>query len=128
VWRAYCDPHWIEGLIEGWQNRYGDKRVVQWLTNRPRPVAWAIRNFEQAIAAGDLSHDGDDTFVAHVRNARRRKLTVLDDKERPMHTLSKDSVRSLRKIDAAMAAVLSWEARGDCIAGGRGVHGRHPDR
>jgi hypothetical protein len=51
VWRAYCDPHWIEGLIEGWQNRYGDKRVVQWLTNRPRPVAWAIRNFEQAIAA-----------------------------------------------------------------------------
>jgi hypothetical protein len=60
VWRAYCDPHWIEGLIEGWQNRYGDKRVVQWLTNRPRPIAWAIRNFEQAIAAGDVSHDGND--------------------------------------------------------------------
>jgi hypothetical protein len=71
VWRAYCDPHWIEGLIEGWQNRYGDKRVVQWLTNRPRPIAWAIRNFEQAISSGDVSHDGDDTFAEHVRNARR---------------------------------------------------------
>jgi hypothetical protein len=45
-------------------------------------------------------------------------LTVLDDKERPMHTLSKDSVRSPRKIDAAMAAVLAWEARGACIAAG----------
>jgi hypothetical protein len=118
VWRCYCDPHWIEGLIEGWQNRYGDKRVVQWLTNRPRQIAWAIRNFEQAISAGDLEHSGDPLMALHVRNARRRRLTVLDDKERPMHTLAKDSHRSPRKIDAAMAAVLSWEARGDCIAAG----------
>lgn len=118
VWRAYCDPHWIEGLIESWQNRFGDKRVVQWMTNRPRPVAWAIRNYEQAVSAGDLSHDGDETFSRHIRNARRRKLTVLDDKERPMHTLAKDSHRSPRKIDAAMAAVLAWEARGDCIKSG----------
>jgi hypothetical protein len=101
VWRAYCDPHWIEGLIEGWQNRYGDKRVVQWLTNRPRPIAWAIRNFEQAVSSGDVSHDGDVTFAEHIRNARRRKLTVLDDQERPMHTLSKESAHSpLFKIDA----------------------------
>lgn len=35
-----------------------------------------------------------------------------------MHTLSKDSIRSPRKIDAAMAAVLSWKARGDCIEAG----------
>lgn len=35
-----------------------------------------------------------------------------------MHTLSKDSIGSPRKIDAAMAAVLSWEARSDCIAMG----------
>jgi hypothetical protein len=118
VWRAYCDPHWIEGLIEGWQNSFGDKRVISWLTNRPRPIAWAVRNYEQAIASGDLSHSGDETLARHVRNARRRKLTVLDDRERPMHTLSKDSHRSPRKIDAAMAAVLSWEARGDCIAAG----------
>jgi hypothetical protein len=31
----------------------------------------------------------------HVGNARKRMLTVKDDKERLMHTLSKDSVRSL---------------------------------
>lgn len=32
-----------------------------------------------------------------------------------MHTLSKDSVRSPRKIDAAMAALVSWKARSDAV-------------
>lgn len=118
VWRAYCDPHYIESLVEGWQNEFGDNRVVQWLTNRHRQIAWSIRNFEDAIMSGDLSHDGNEMFLAHVRNARKKKLTVLDDQERTMHTITKTSVRSLHKIDAAMAAVLSWEARGDCIKDG----------
>jgi hypothetical protein len=104
VWRAYCDDQYIGTLIEGWQNRFGERRVVIWHTNRPRPIAWAVRNYEDAVASGDLSHDGDDTFVAHIRNSRRRKLTVLDDTERQMHTLCKDTIGSPRKIDAAMAA------------------------
>jgi hypothetical protein len=45
-------------------------------------------------------------------------MTVLDDTERPMHTIAKDAHDSPRKIDAAMAGVLSWEARSDCIAMG----------
>jgi hypothetical protein len=118
VWRLYADDQYIGPLIERWQNRFGQRRCVVWHTNRPRPIAWAVRAYEEAVAAGDVSHDGDETFVAHVRNARRRKLTVLDDKERQMHTLSKDTILSPRKIDAAMAAVLSWEARSDCIAMG----------
>jgi hypothetical protein len=32
-----------------------------------------------------------------------------------MHTLCKDAVRSPRKMDAAMAAVLSWKARSDAV-------------
>ena len=118
VWRAYCDDQYIGTLVENWQNRYGHKRVVIWHTNRPRPIAWAVRNYEDAVASGDLEHDGDQTFIAHIRQARRRKLTVLDDNERQMHTLCKDTIGSPRKIDAAMAAVLSWEARSDCIAAG----------
>jgi hypothetical protein len=115
VWRLYVDPQYIDGLVEKWSNRYGAKRVVEWMTYRPRHIAWAVREYEQAISSGDVAHDGNDTFVAHVGNARKRMLTVRDDKERLMHTLSKDSVRSLRKIDAAMAAVLSWKARGDAL-------------
>jgi hypothetical protein len=118
VWRVYIDPQRIDRLVEGWSNRHGEKRIVEWQTYRPRPIAWAVRKYEQAIASGDVSHDGSEVLVRHVRNARKRVLTVLDDKERPMHTLTKDHVRSPRKIDAAMAAVLSWEARGDCIEAG----------
>jgi hypothetical protein len=118
VWRLYADDQYIGLLLEKWMNRFGSKRVNVWHTNRPRPIAWAIRNYEDAIASGDLRHDGNPTFVDHVRNARRRKLSVLDDHERVMHTITKDSIESPRKIDAAMAAVLSWEARSDCVAMG----------
>jgi hypothetical protein len=115
VWRVYIDPQYIDNLVEKWSNRYGPKRVIEWMTYRPRQIAWAVREYEQAISGGDVHHDGNEMFVSHVGHARKRMLTVKDDKERLMHTLSKDSVRSLRKIDAAMAAVLSWKARSDAI-------------
>jgi hypothetical protein len=115
VWRVYIDPQYIDHLVEKWSNRYGPKRIVEWLTYRPRQVAWAVREYAQAIGAGDVSHDGDETFVRHVGNARKRSLTVKDDVERPMHTLAKDSARSPRKMDAAMAGVLSWKARSDAV-------------
>lgn len=126
VWRLYADPQHIADLIVGWKNTYGEKRVIEWETYRPRPIAWAVRNFEQAISKGELSHDGDETLTRHIGNARRRMLTVLDDKERRMHTLTKDSFGSPRKIDGAMAAVLAWEARSDCIAAGGVWMGEDP--
>lgn len=43
-----------------------------------------------------------------------------------MHTLGKDSWRSPRKIDAAMAACLAWEARNDAIAAGAVYMGDPP--
>jgi hypothetical protein len=118
VWRAYCDPQWIEDLVDRWQGRWGDKRVIKWFTNRPRQIAWAVRNYETAVTAGDMSHVADPDFTAQIVNARRQSLNVFDDEHRQMHTLSKDRPGSPNKIDAAMAAVLSWEARGDAIAAG----------
>jgi predicted hotdog family 3-hydroxylacyl-ACP dehydratase len=58
-----------------------------------------------------------------------RKLTVLDDRERQMHTLSKPAFSSPLKIDGAMAAVLAWEALGDAISAyqGRGIAGSQRD-
>jgi hypothetical protein len=120
VWRCYCDPQWIDPLLTRLQNEFGDKVVVAWETYRPRPIAWAVRNFEEAVndTAGKLRHQGDPDLTRHVKNARRRMLTVVDDRERPMHTLAKPAHQSPLKIDLAMAAVLAWEARSDALAKG----------
>jgi hypothetical protein len=118
VWRLYADPQHIELLLEKWQGRYGDKVVLPWYTNRPRQISWAVRNYEDAIGSGELSHDGDEVFTRHIKNAVRMKLNVYDDDHQQMHALQKDRPGSPRKMDAAMAGVLSWEARGDAIAAG----------
>lgn len=118
VWRVHVDPQWIDVLLEKWQGRWGAKKVLPWLTNRPRQIAEAVRGFTDAIVAGDLSHNADDTLTRHVKNAVRRKVNIYDDEHRNLHSISKDRPDSPRKIDAAMAAVLSWEARGDAIADG----------
>jgi hypothetical protein len=115
VWRVYIDPQWIDHLVDRWQGRHG-KTIQPWYTNRPRQVAWAVRNYATAINAGDLSHDGDPELARHIKNAVRRKVNVYDDEHRQMWTIAKDRPDSPRKIDAAMAGILSWEARGDAIA------------
>lgn len=118
VWRVYVDPQYIEYLLHEWQGRYGDHRVIPWLTNRPRQMAWAVRGYTDAINGGELSHGGDAEFTRHIKNAVRQKVNVFDDDHRQMHTISKDRPDSPRKIDGAAAGVLSWEARGDAIAKG----------
>lgn len=118
VWRAYVDPQHIENLDDRWRGRWGEKRVLRWYTNRPRQIAHAVRQFRDAIAAGDLTHDGDSTFARHIANAVKCPVNVYDDQRRRMWTVSKDRHMSPRKIDAAMAAVLSWEARGDAVSAG----------
>jgi hypothetical protein len=118
VWRTYIDPQMIEHLVDRWQGRWGDKRIVPWLTNRPKQAAYAVRAYVTAVNAGDLTHDGDSTFAKHIRQAHKRSVNVYDDKRRQMWTLAKDRPMSPRKMDAAWAGCLSAEARGDAIAAG----------
>jgi hypothetical protein len=118
VWRIYIDPQYIDHLVEMWQGRWGENRVIKWLTNRPRQMAWAVRSYSDAFAAGDLSLADHADFIRHLKNAVRSPVNVYDDDHHQMHTISKDRPDSPRKIDGAAAAVLSWEARGDCIAAG----------
>lgn len=118
VWRAYVDPQYIEPLFEKWQGRYGEKVVMPWYTTRPRQIGWAVRTYTEAIEAGDFLHDPDEHFTRHIKNAVKYRLNVRDDRQRFLHAISKDRHDSIRKIDAAMAGVLSWEARGDAVAAG----------
>lgn len=118
VWRVYVDPQWIDHLLERWQGRWGQKVVQPWYTNRTRQIAWAVRGYTDGLAAGDLTLALDDALLRHLKNARKYPLNVFDDQHRRMHSLSKDRPDSPRKIDGAMGAVLSWEARSDAIAAG----------
>lgn len=122
VWRVYADPGStianITPLVEKWQGKWGDRRVIAWLMTRPKPTALMIRHFMSGINSGDLTHDGNRIFAEHIANARRRPTNVQDDDGRLMYVIGKESPHSRNKIDAAAAAALSWEARGDAIAAG----------
>lgn len=118
VWRMYCDPPYWETQVAEWAGRYGDKRVLEWWTNRPKTMAFAIKQFVTAIAAGDLSHDGSQAYRRHIGNAVRRHLNLRDEQGQPLWTIYKERPDSPFKIDAAVAGVLSWEARCDAVAGG----------
>lgn len=118
VWRMYADPPYWQSWVSAWQGRYGEDRVIEWWTNRRRPMAYALEAFEEAINEGALSHSGDKRLERHLGNARRRDLPFRDEDGRVLWLISKERHDSPHKIDAAMAAVLSWEARRDAIAAG----------
>jgi phage terminase large subunit-like protein len=117
VWRMYADPPYWESTVDEWAGQYPD-RVVAWYTNRWRQIAYAVRAFHGAIVNGEISHDGDEDLARHVGNATKKELALRDDEDKPLWCIQKERPDSPHKIDAAMAAVLSWEARGDAVAAG----------
>lgn len=122
VWRVYIDPGSSQGnitpLMEKWQGRWGEKCVMPWLMNRLRVTAIIVATYADAIGTGTLKHSGDPDFTRHVKNAVRKPTKMFDDDGRPLYVIAKERPGSPKKIDAAAAAVLSWEARSDCIASG----------
>jgi phage terminase large subunit-like protein len=118
VWRVYADPPYWDELVDDWAGRYGSKRIVKWWTNSYVRMAQAVRVYRQAIVNGELSFDGDETFAAHIGAAQKHEINKTDDEGQPLFYLEKQRRDSPEKIDAAVAAVLSWEARGDARAAG----------
>lgn len=119
VWRLYGDPPYWDDRLDMWAGKHGEKRVIKWWTNRPRPMAQALRGFDQAIGSGLFYHSGDEVLSAHVANSFKHSLTITDDEDNPLWTIRKERSNSPMKIDAAMAATLAWEAYGDCVAAGK---------
>jgi phage terminase large subunit-like protein len=118
VWRMYADPYWWQSWIATWQGEFSDARVHEWRTNRQRPMAAALENFDTAIKTAAITHDGDARMVRHLGNARREELNWRDDQGKALWLIRKERPDSPHKMDLAMAAVLSWEARTDAIAAG----------
>jgi hypothetical protein len=121
VWRLYGDPPYWSDWFSVWQGRYGEKRVIAWWTNRWKPMAWACRKLVEDIAAGNLSHAGDERLDRHMANACRQKLQGLffdEARTEPMWVVTKDRHGSPRKVDGAVTMVLLAEARRDAVAAG----------
>lgn len=123
VFRMYADPFYWESKLAEWAGKYGDDRVVEWRTNRDRIMAYSLRAYRNAISRGELSHSGDVDLARHLGNAVKRPLTYRDESaeteaEKQLWLIQKERPDSPHKIDAAMAADLSWEARMDALTAG----------
>jgi len=120
VWRLYADPPDWDSEIAAWRGRYGADRVIEWFTWRERPMGFACANFAAAIVSGEVTHDGNPELAAHIGHAHKRFVNVRDGEGRRLWTIQKEREGSQLKIDLAVCAVISWEARSDAIAAGMG--------
>ena len=118
VCRMYADPSKWETYVSKWAGAHDDRVVVAWPTVLYRKMAGALRAYAGAIRAGDVPNDGDKVMTSHIGNSQRLSLNMKDDDDQPLWLIRKDRPRSPKKIDAAMAGCLSWQARLDAIAAG----------
>lgn len=112
----YCDPPYWDTDVDRWCGLHGP--VKKWHTANRRPMAAAVRAFDQLLRAGDMTHDGSDVLRRHTLHSQKRNLTLRDDEGRFLWTIGKKSPKSPLKIDARVAGILAHEAAGDAIASG----------
>lgn len=118
VLRLWFDPPYWGDEIAAWTAQWGDKVVKGWATYRNAEMGWACRRFATAIADGTLTHDGDATLAEHIGNSHKRTLLVRDDRGEQLWAIQKETLGSGLKVDAAVSAVIAWEARLDAITAG----------
>jgi len=111
VVRGYFDPPLWQSEIDAWALEFGDA-VQRFATNRTR-MKDAVERFRTDLAAGETPrHTGDERLTRHALNAQVKQV-------RGGYFLQKSRPGSPEKIDAAVAAVLAYEARADAIAAGQ---------
>jgi hypothetical protein len=117
----YADPpYWLD-YIDRWAKEFGEqlrihssgKHSIAWYTKRDVQMSEALERVQQAVTDGTMGHDDVTPLGAaltrHVLNARnwlRRGGAVI----------GKEGKNSPRKIDAAVAMTLAFEAAADYAA------------
>lgn len=119
VLRFYCDPYWWQETIARWAGQYGDDRVAFFHTNSQMTrLTRSLKSYETAVRTGEQGHESNGRFAEHIANAVKREVNLKDEDGEKLYLITKENKNSPRKIDVAMAAVLSWGARVDAIASG----------
>lgn len=110
VVRMYADPPYWETEVDGWAERFGDKRVLQFATYRPVQMHAAAERLLTDVmkVASPFTHDACPITATHVRNARK------EARMNGRYVLAKPN--QANKIDAAMSSILAHEAAGDVTA------------
>jgi hypothetical protein len=105
-----CDPPRWETEVQAWANEFGEDRVVIHDTKVLSRQARAVDRWLIGIREGSHTHNGDETLRRHVEAAHLKTVRVNadEDDERTMYVLEKGEDH--RKIDAAVADVLAYEA------------------
>ena len=116
VVRGYFDPPLWFSEIDAWGREFGDQAVMRYWTSRARMTA-AVERFRTDALTAKLHHVGDGRLTRHVLNAQMVQ-------SRGGYHLAKTRPASPDKIDAAVAAVLAYEARADVLAGQQQRTGR----
>jgi len=106
-------PHW-QDYIDAWEKEFGDQlrvksnnaqaSMIRWWTKNDNPMALALQRLNQHIRMGTVKMSANPQLVRHFVNARRwgRRGGIV---------IGKEGKHSPKKMDAAMAATLAFEAR-----------------
>lgn len=116
---VFADPSYWQNAVGQWAldfkelDREGRDIVFEFNPQRPKQMSEALERFHTAVMLGeDICHDGNQLIAQHIGNAVTYEV--------PQGTMiRKESKNSKKKIDAAIAATLAYEARGEAIADGR---------
>ena len=114
---AFCDPPFWESYVDKWAGRW-PKKVVRFYTNRESKMAAEVAAYVTAWKAGEITCDGDERFLTHLANARKRELEERNAKGERLYVMEKERKDSPLKMDLAMCGCLSWSARGKGVSGG----------
>lgn len=105
-----CDPPRWPTEVDAWALEFGEERVLRHETYQWAKHARAVDRWLSGIREGSHTHNGDETLRRHVEASHLQKVRVNadDEDERTMYVLVKGEDH--RKIDAAVADVLAYEA------------------
>lgn len=97
-----ADPWGWRSELEGWAERHGAKRLVEWNTAHAQRMAPATDRLYQGAQDATFTHDGDTRLALHIAHCVAKPTTLGD-------LVHKDKKNSPRKIDAAVAAIVALD-------------------
>lgn len=118
----FADPYLWQDYLNAWAAKWPN-RVVEFPTNQVMRFDKAIERFVTAFNADEVANDGSPTLTRHFKNAvivkgDRKKPRPGEESEISTHYLKLARRDGPLLIDAAVAGILAYAARGFAIENG----------